>query len=358
MAVLPALYSGVPTVLVDGVANALLESTVASMVVEDAIDGLATCEITFQNVGSTGSGVGFPLIDEQLVDFGSELRIDAGGGDAFGAVFAGAVTGIEVAFLQHDSARLTLLAADRLVALRHARRTRVFEDMTDADIIGTVAQDHGMNADVSGGDIRHRAVAQLDQSDLAFVRERAERMGAELAVEGRRLLVRPRADGRGEPITCSLRQNLRDAELSADLEGLSTEVAVSGWDPTTKEQIDVTAGPSTLASERSGSGTAGFEILARVGGAVVDRIVHAVPLAVDEAQAIADARFRRQARRFVTGRLLLDGDARIRVGATVEVAGVGPWHTGTYDVAGVRHLFDLEQGFRTIAEVERSELTR
>ena len=56
-----------------------------------------------------------------------------------------------------------------------------------------------------------------------------------------------------------------------------------------QEAIDVTAGPSTLASERSGTGTAGFELLERLDGSVVDRVVHTVPLAVDEAQAIADS---------------------------------------------------------------------
>lgn len=358
MPVLPALYSGVPTVWVDGAASAVLESSVTSMVVEDAHDGLATCEVSFQNAGAAEGGIGFPLIDDQLIDFGSELRLEAGGGDAFGPIFEGTVTGIEVAFPQNDSARLTVLASDRAQALRLTRRTRVFEDMTDTDIIGIVAQDHGLTADVAGGDVQHRVVAQLDQSDLAFVRERAQRMGAEIAVDGTRLVVQPRSDRRGEPITCSLRQNLRDAELTADLAGMVTEVAVLGWDPTTKQEIDVTAGGSTLSSERSPSGTAGFELLERVTGSVVDRVVHTVPLAVDEAQAIANARFRRRARRFVTGRILLDGDARITVGATVELTGVGPWHTGTYDVTGVRHLFDLDLGFRTVADVERSELTR
>ena len=80
MTVLPALYSGVPTVWVDGSASAVLESSVTSMIVEDANDGLATCEVSFQNAGATDGGVGFPLIDEQLIDFGSSLRLEAGGG--------------------------------------------------------------------------------------------------------------------------------------------------------------------------------------------------------------------------------------------------------------------------------------
>ena len=177
MPVLPALYSGVPTVSVDGVSNALLESSVTSMIIEDANDGLATCEIAFQNAGATDAGVGFPLIDEQLIDFGSELRLEAGGGDAYGSIFDGTVTGLEVGFHQHDTARLTVLGADRFQELRRRRRTRVFEDMTDAEIIGVVGREHGLTVDVVGGDVEHRALAQFDQSDLAFIRERARRIG-------------------------------------------------------------------------------------------------------------------------------------------------------------------------------------
>ena len=358
MTVLPALYSGVPTVTVDGDASAVLESAVTSMVVEDAADGLATCEIGFENQGFAGGGIGFPLLDPSLVDFGSSLLLQAGGGEAFGDLFAGTVTAVEVGFPQGGTARLTLLADDALQPLRRQRRTRVFEDMSDADILDRVAREHGLSADVSGGDTRHRVVAQLDQSDLAFVRDRARRMGAEVAAAGTRLIVQPRPDRRGEPVTLSYRQNLREAQLSADLGRLVTEVAVSGWDPGTKQAIDVSAGPSTMASERETGGTAGWELLERVRGGLVDRVAHAVPLAVDEAQALADARFRQQARRFVTGRLVVDGDARVRVGGVVELAGIGPWHTGTYDVTGVRHLFDLDEGFRTVVDVERAELTR
>lgn len=358
MTTIPALYSGVPTLHVDDEASAVLEASVTSMVVEDADDGLATCEVTFQNAGITDSGVGFPLFDEQLIDFGSALRIEAGGGDSFGVLFDGTVTGLEAMFLQADTARLIVLADDPLNSLRRTRRTRVFEDMTDADVIGQIADEHGLTAEVPDGTSMHRAIAQFDQSDLAFVRERARRLGADVAVDGDRLLVAPRRDRRGEAIACAFRQNLREASLLADTGRVVTEVAVSGWDPSTKEAIDVTAGPSTIAAERLPLGTAGFELVQRTDGVVRDRPLHIAPFAVDEAQAVADARFRRLARRFVSGRVVLEGDARVGVGAVVELSGIGTWYSGAYDVVAVQHVFDLDDGFRTIATVERAELAR
>jgi uncharacterized protein len=353
----PALQSGVPTIELDGRPSALLETSLLSLVVEDGVDGLATCEATFQSVGvAPGGGVGFPLFDPDVVDFGADIVITAGAADAHGTLFRGRVVGMLAAFPADGTAELTLLADDGLVDLRTTRRTRVFENVSDAQIAASVAAEHGLAADVAGGGPVHAVVTQLDQSDLAFMRERARGCGAELWLDGRTLHLAGRAERRTRPVPFSHRQNLREAQLRADLAGQRTAVAVSGWDPGTKAAIDVAAGPTAMAGERRVAAAAGFEILERAFGERVERVLHAFPLAVDEAQGLADARFRRQARRFVTGEVLVDGDARVRVGATVDLLGLGARLTGTYDVVAVRHLFDLVIGFRTVASVERAEV--
>ena len=42
-----------------------------------------------------------------------------------------------------------------------------------------------------------------------------------------------------------------------------------------------------------------------------------------------------------------DGDPRIRVGCSVNVAAVGSLFNGSYYVSGVRHLYDGNRGYRT-----------
>lgn len=358
MTATPAFYPGLPTVDVSGRRSAVLETSMLSLVVAEETDGLFTCEATFHNAGVASGGVGFPLFDRQVIDFGSDFVVRAGVADSHGQLFAGRVTGLEASFPQDGTAELTVFADDRLQDLRMTRRTRLFEDMTDAEIVDGIAAEHGLTADATISGPSHRVVAQLDQSDLAFIRERASRSGAEIWLEGTTLHVAARQDRRSEPISCSHRQNLREARLRADLTSQHTRVAVSGWNPSAKEAIDVSAGGEVLSAERSGGATSGFEILEGAFGDRPERLVHAVPLDVGEAQELADARFRRQARRFVSGEILVDGDARVRVGATVELLGIGPWFTGTYDVVCVQHLFDLDDGFRTVAMVERSEVNR
>jgi hypothetical protein len=45
---------------------------------------------------------------------------------------------------------------------------------------------------------------------------------------------------------------------------------------------------------------------------------------------------------------------RLRVGATVELSGLGPFFDGPYYVTLARHTFDLRSGYQTSYEAERA----
>jgi uncharacterized protein len=84
-----------------------------------------------------------------------------------------------------------------------------------------------------------------------------------------------------------------------------------------------------------------------------ERIVTAVPLSRDEAQRVAEARYRARARSFLRGVGAADGNVKVRVGATLEADGLGPLFDGKYYVTVARHTFNLRDGYRTTFEIER-----
>ena len=71
-----------------------------------------------------------------------------------------------------------------------------------------------------------------------------------------------------------------------------------------------------------------------------------------------EAHFARAARRFVLGNGVAEGDARLKVGAELELKKVGPLFEGKYFVTRVRHTWDTFHGFRTAFSVERPALGR
>jgi phage protein D len=248
---------------------------------------------------------------------------------------------------------LTVLAEDRLQDLRMTRRTRSFEDMSDADIIEQIAGEHNLSPDVMLAGPTHRVVTQVNLSDLAFIRERARTLNGEVWVVGRTLYARSRADRRGNTLNLYYGSSLHTFRVCADLAHQCSELRVTGWDVTSKDAIEGIGDSSAISSEING-GTSGSAILEEALGRRIASVAHTVPLTGYEADQIARARYQERARRFVTGSGTTDGDTRIRVGITLTLSGLGRMFDGDYDVTRVLHTYSTDLAFQTAFDVERA----
>lgn len=353
----PVFYSARPAVAVDGEDEPDLAAGLLSFMVEESTDGLYRCEASFGNWGSKNGSVGYLHFARDKLDFGKPFAVEAGSGDARGAVFKGLVTGIEGNFPPPTvQPTITILAEDRLQELRMTRRTRTFEDVSDADVFNAVASEHELRAEVDVDGPTYPVLAQVNQSDLAFVRDRARAIDAEVWLEDDRMHVQARSRRRtSEDPTLTYKQGLREWSVCADLAGQRTSVSVSGWDVTTKEEIRHEAGEDAIRNELGGD-QSGLELLEDIFGPRPEAIVHTAPFDESEARAWAEANCRRMARRFVTGRGVAEGDARLRVGTMVSLQGIGPLFSGSYHITSVRHFFDPGTGFRTAFCAERPGL--
>jgi len=347
------LFGARPTIRVDGVVqDALGDFLLQSLMVEETTRGLFRCEATFLNWGPKNREVGFLFFDRDVLDFGKAFAVAFGPPESAGPVFAGRITGIEAQYPPHRPPELTVLAEDRFQDLRMERRTRSFEDSTDADVIRRIASQQGLTAQVDIDGPTHRVLVQLNQSDLAFLRERVAGVDAELWVEDRTLHAQARSRRNAGKVSFTYGQNLIEFSVLADLAHQRTAVRVSGWNVGDKAAIDVEAAESAISGELSG-GRGGSAVLGQALAARRERVVAAMPLSQSEAQAIADARYRSRARGFVRGAGVVDGSVAVRVGATVELHGLGAFFDGSYYVTLARHTFTLHDGFRTTFHVER-----
>jgi len=352
------LYSARPSLILDGREDPNLDDAVLAMSVEETTAGLYCAELVVGNWGATGGGnVGYLYFDRQLFDFGKSLSIQVGEADTAASIFEGRISGLEGRYPQDRSPELLILAEDRLQDLRMTRRTRTFEDVSDRDVIEQVARQHNLRTDLDVDGPTYRVLAQVNQSDLAFLRERVRSIDAELWIEGDTLHAQSRARRESSEVTMTYGQALHEFSVTADLAGQRTELGISGWDVQAKEGLEEQVGADAIQSELDG-GLSGSELLQSAFGSRVERIVHAVPWSAEEAQAVATASFRNMARRFVRGRALCEGDGRIRVGTHVRLQELGTLFDGVYYVTRAKHTFDLAMGFRTHLVVERPSLGR
>jgi phage protein D len=132
-------------------------------------------------------------------------------------------------------------------------------------------------------------------------------------------------------------------------------MGVGGWDVASKDAIDETADESVLGAEL-GDDTGGASILSEAFGERKERLVHTAPVNSQEARTIAQAAFRARARRFVTGTGIAEGNPLIKVGAVLNLSGLGSLFDGRYYVVRARHTYDETRGYRTDFDVERAGL--
>src|SRR5262245_18052299 len=303
-----------PTIQVAGQDNSALAAGLLTLLIVENISGLYRCEATFGNWVDAGGGTGFLYFDRRTLDFGKDFKVKLGAD----TIFEGRIMGLEAQFPEGGAPELTALAEDRFQDLRMTRRTRTFEDVTDAGVIRQVANEHGLSPEVSVTGPSHRVLAQTNQSDLAFLRERARTIDAELWMEGATLNAKSHSDRDGAAaVQMTLGNKLREFSVLADLAHQRTSVTVSGWDVAAKSEIKYEAAESVISGELNGD-LSGVSILGSALGSRKEAVAHTVPLTSQEAQAAAETYFKFSARRFVVGRGMAETDSRLRVGGHVE----------------------------------------
>lgn len=346
------LYSSRPRIKIDGRQDARLDAGLLNLsVIEDEF-GLYRCELNFGNWGTYNNALDYLYFDRQVFDFGKQLDIEIGDGDAAAPLFSGHITALEGRFIEQRPPELLVLAEDKLQDLRMVRRSRTFEDVTLNDVLETIVSEHGLQLQIDIDSPHYKTLSQLNQSDLAFIRERARLIDAEVWVEGNDLYVQSRARRKVSSLELTFKQRLHEFSVSADIAHQRSSLSVSGWDIAAKQKLEYSAGQDCIQTE-IGSGIGGAQVLNDAFGNRHDNVAHLTPLSDQETQTLAESYYRSIARRFVTGRGLAEGDARLKAGAHVTIDGVGSLFNGLYFVNGVQHMFCLDTGFKTQFCVER-----
>jgi Bacteriophage probable baseplate hub protein len=354
----PLFAAVAPVFTVDGELVRPLARDCARLEITEGVDGLKRMQAEFIAVGghATGPPDGMYHLDGATVDFGRSIRVTIGPEGNQRHVFEGQVSALEAVFGDGDPPTVVVLAEDVLMRLRMTRRMRTYVDATDADIAAELAGEHGLSADVSADGPRYDVVQQWNQSDLAFLRERARLIRAELWATGRTLHFRSRTDRSGTTVTLTQGVDLLSARLTADLAEQRSSVVVTGYDATSGKTIEERAGADVADTEIT-TGRSGPRLVAKAMGDAISYRVREAALTADEATAWSRAEMLRRARRFVTVHGTTRGSPEMVVGSRLTLRHVGaPFDGSGYYVTKVCHLFDPPQGFRTRFEAERPSL--
>jgi uncharacterized protein len=348
--------STAPVLKVAGETNGALALDVLSLRVEESSDGMKALELRLTGEGRRAGEPteGEVWLDGRVLDFGTELEVSIGAAADARVIFRGPVSAIESSVRIGAVPNVIVFAEDRLMRLRLTRRMRTYADASDADIVRAIAAEHGLRPEVDAAGPTYDVVQQWNVSDLAFLRERARLLQAELWVEGEALHFATRGRRTSTALTLVAGGDLLDVQCRADLAHQRTAVRVSGYDARERDAVDEGADDDAVRGEIA-AGRTGPAVLRQAFGERVSYRVRAGALADAEARDWARAEMLRRARAFVTATGVTSGSADMVVGSALTLEGVGsPFTGGGYHVTHVCHTYDLTDGFRTYFDAERA----
>jgi phage protein D len=349
------LQAAVPVFTVGGDVKGELARDLTRLEIEEDTSGLRRLFARFLAWGPRDGEdtEGRLYLDGRILDFGKEIKVAIGPDGEDRTLFNGVISAIEIDLSEETPGEVTVLAEDRLMDLRMTRRSKTYEQMSDADIANAIASEHGLTPDVSADGPTYDVVQQWNMSDLAFLRERGRLIQAEVWVLDRTLSFQSRPNRSAPSIRLTQGDNLIEAQIRADLAHQRTKIKVSGYDASQRALIDEEAGSNAIQAEISG-GSSGPSTLQQAIGERVSSRVREVPLVSSEARDYARAEMLRRSRSFVTATGVALGVADLIVGSTLDLRNVGtPFEGSGYYVTRMCHTYDINVGFRTTFEAER-----
>jgi uncharacterized protein len=349
-----------PVIKVDGEVVGSLTRDALELEVAETVAGLRTLELRLvaQGPKDDGTGEGLLYLDDPPLKLGSKLEVALGAGDDARTVFTGKVSAMEGSFDAERNPEVAVFAEDALMTLRMTRRCHTYSQLTDAGLAEEIARFHELPVEARAPGPKWDVVQQWNQSDLAFLRDRARLIQAEVWVKDGTLHFATRSNRGGEKVELTLGVDLLKVDVRADLAHQRSKVTVSGYDASRREGFGKSAENAAVQAEAP-QGRTGVQLVGEAFGAekVTSLRVREVPLIEAEAEALAKAELLRRARQFVIAVGTTRGSATLDVGSTVKLTGLSKGLSGDgYYVTALKHTWSRTGGFRTHFEAERATL--
>ncbi len=288
----------------------------------------------------------FELFDRGTFTLGSRLEIAFRAEGDPTVVTSGEVTAVAVEPGAAGRHELVLTGFDLTHRMAREPKSRSFQRVTDADVAARIAGEYGLDPDVDGTGAVHDYVLQAGETDYAFLRRRAARIGYDVWISERTFHFKRTPRSTATPPRLRYGQNLSTFTVRFSAAERCDEVQIRGWDQLGKDAIlgrATETDPGTdapAAEEMAGAARRAFGRVRRNAGQfpVTDQ---------SEADALASSLLLRASGEEAVLRGEAAGDPLIGAGAKIHVEGVGARMTGDWRVTAVEHTYGAGRPYVT-----------
>lgn len=293
----------------------------------------------------------FELLDAGRFAVGNSIDLGLSDGTTDAVVTRSEVTSLGVDQGTGGRHELVVSGLSRAHRLARGPKVRTFLKVTDAEVVRTIASEHGLRAQCDATTVNHPYLLQA-QTDFAFLTERAMASGFSWWVSDRTLFFKSEvSSGSGPKLVFG--DNLMRFRLRCSSTEASSQVVVRSWDPDTQRAI---VGMSkTLAATDPGVELASAAPIAAnqmkkaaAFSSGVVRTTGRVGVADNqEADLLARSLGHQSTSEQVTAKGEVVGNPLLKAGTEVEISGVGKQLSGTYVLTSVEHVVGTSRGYVT-----------
>lgn len=287
---------------------------------------------------------GMELLDNGPFDLTKEIEIKAAKEDGQKiSLIKAEITALEPDFAEGMICELTVRGYDKSHRLFREMVSKSYLNKKDSDLANDIAQQANLSAEVETTQAVYDLIYQHNQSNLAFLMQRAWRIGFECFVaDGKLYFRKPPTNESGLTITWG--NDLLSFRPRITLAEQVDEVIVKGWDPEKQEPIVGRASRGNLYPkvEEPKDGASWAQGFGRGRLVIVDQPV----ISQAEADVLAAARLDEISGAFVEAEGVAFRRPDLRAGQMVKLEGLGQRFSGSYLITSARHEFTSD-GLKT-----------
>jgi Rhs element Vgr protein len=307
------------------------EILLSNITVNKSFNKVASAKLVFMD--GSASDRDFPLSNDNKFKPGNPIKVQFGYHGQVDTIFEGIIVKHAIKVRQRSVPILMIEAKDKAIKLTVSRKSAYHINKTDSTVISDLSD--GLQADIETTTFSHKQLIQYDTTDWDFILTRAEANGMLVLTDDGKLVVKKPSTLSTAVLVATYGQNIFEFEGEMDARRQIQGVTSLSWD-FTQQQV-----------EQSNNGEAQFTETGNISSAELGDVLcaqlqlkHSGHLTEPQLQDWSDAYALRNSLSKAVGRVRIEGNASIKPGSLITLAGVGERFNGDVFVTGVLHQYD------------------
>lgn len=279
----------------------------------------------------------FEISDGDQFIPGKEIEILSGYHSKDVLIFKGIVIEHGITSRSRKASRLIIKCKDKAVRMTLGRKNVIYKDSKDSDVIEEILDLHHLGKEVTPTITQHGELVKYYATDWDFIATRAEKNGLLVFVDDGKVSLLPPNMKQDPILDLVYGDNIFEFEANIDSRNQVNGVLATSWDYSNQNIIEEEAGPPDFEEPGNLAG----KDLAKAAAPEKTELKHSGKIPDQELRAWANIKMLKSRLAKITGRIKIQGFAKIKPGHLITLSGAGARFNGKHFVSGVSHSISL-----------------